>query len=314
MPIDQVLLSNTFNEFRSTFNDAANVINGLQSGSEAANVTTANVATANITSVDSNLTPTANITYDLGETNKRWRDLYLSGSTIFLGSGQIKVEDDEVRFLVNGTEVLTANVSGESISDSLTANNITVNQDLLVSGNLTVNGTETILNTSILNVEDKNIVIANTASPTDVLADGGGITLKGDTDKTLNWVDATDSWTSSENFNLLTGKTYKINATDVLTATSLGTGVIGSSLTSVGTISSGTWQGTIIDPTYGGTGINNGANTIMVGGNLVTANAVGFSGDFSVTLTATGPTNVTLPTSGSIASTGKAIAMAIVFG
>jgi hypothetical protein len=314
MPIDQVLLSNTFNEFRSTFNDAANVINGLQSGSEAANVTTANVATANITSVDSNLTPTANITYDLGETNKRWRDLYLSGSTILLGSGQIKVEDDEVRFLVNGTEVLTANVSGESISDSLTANNITVNQDLLVSGNLTVNGTETILNTSILNVEDKNIVIANTASPTDVLADGGGITLKGDTDKTLNWVDATDSWTSSENFNLLTGKTYKINATDVLTATSLGTGVIGSSLTSVGTISSGTWQGTIIDPTYGGTGINNGANTIMVGGNLVTANAVGFSGDFSVTLTATGPTNVTLPTSGSIASTGKAIAMAIVFG
>lgn len=314
MPIDQVLLSNTFNEFRTTFNDAANVINGLQSGTEAASITTANVVTANITNVDSNLTPTANITYDLGETDKRWKDLYLSGTTIFLGAGQIKVEDDEVRFLVNGTEVLTANVSGESVTDVITANNITVNEDLTVTGNLTVNGTETILNTQTLNVEDKNIVIANTASPTDVLADGGGITLKGDTDKTLNWVDATDSWTSSENFDIANGKSYKIAATDVLTATGLGTGVVSSSLTSVGTIGTGTWQADVVGSTYGGTGVNNGANTITIGGNLQTANAVTISGDYTATLTLEGTTNITLPTSGSVASTGKAIAMAIVFG
>lgn len=304
MTINQVALANTFNEFREEFNNSANAINSLQDGTGNSNVNFLTVSGQ----VSSNLIPSANITYDLGSLNNRWNDLYLSGNTIFIGAGEIKVEDDEVKFLVNGTEVLTANVSGESISDSLTANNITVNQDLVVTGNLTVNGTETILNTAILNVEDKNIVIANTASPTDVLADGGGITLKGDTDKTLNWVDATDSWTSSENFNLLTGKTYKINATDVLTATSLGTGVIGSSLTSVGTISSGTWQGTIIDPTYGGTGVNNGANTLTLAG------SVEFSGGYGVTLTATGTTNVTLPENGTLASTGKAIAMAIVFG
>jgi hypothetical protein len=38
------------------------------------------------------------------------------------------------------------------------------------------------------------------------------------------------------------------------------------------------------------------------------------SGGHSLTLTTTGATNVTLPTSGSLTNTGKAIAMALVFG
>jgi hypothetical protein len=83
----------------------------------------------------------------------------------------------------------------------------------------TFTGTTTNINTTNLVVEDKNIVINDVTSPSDVNADGGGISLNGTTTKTLNWVDATDSWTSSENMNLLTGKTFKINATDVLTST-----------------------------------------------------------------------------------------------
>jgi hypothetical protein len=83
----------------------------------------------------------------------------------------------------------------------------------------TFTGTTTNINTTNLVVEDKNIVINDVTSPTDVNADGGGISLNGDTTKTLNWVDATDSWTSSENLNLLTTKTFKIAGTDVLTAT-----------------------------------------------------------------------------------------------
>jgi hypothetical protein len=83
----------------------------------------------------------------------------------------------------------------------------------------TFTGTTTNINTTNLVVEDKNIVINDVTSPTDVNADGGGISLNGDTTKTLNWVDATDAWTSSENFNLLTTKTFKIAGTDVLTAT-----------------------------------------------------------------------------------------------
>ena len=126
--------------------------------------------------------------------------------------------------------------------------------NLTISGNLTVNGTTTNINSTNLVVEDKNIILADVETPTDTTADGGGITLKGATDKTFNWVDATDSWTSSEDMNLLTGKVYKINGTSVLSSTTLGSGVTGSSLTSVGTITSGTWTGTAIAIANGGTG------------------------------------------------------------
>jgi hypothetical protein len=91
-------------------------------------------------------------------------------------------------------------------------------------------------------------------SPTDAGADGGGLTLKGATDKTFNWVDATDAWTSSENMNLLTGKSFLIAGTSVLNGTTLGSGVTASSLTSVGTIATGVWNGTAIAIANGGTG------------------------------------------------------------
>lgn len=136
---------------------------------------------------------------------------------------------------------------------------------LVLSGDLTVNGTTTTINSTTITVDDKNIELGSVASPTDAGADGGGITLKGTTDKTLNWVDATDAWTSSEHFNLLTGKAYYINGTSVLNATTLGSGVTGSSLTSVGTIGTGTWQGSAVGVLYGGTGstTTSGARTAL---------------------------------------------------
>jgi hypothetical protein len=93
---------------------------------------------------------------------------------------------------------------------------------LTLSGNLIVNGTTTTINSTELSVDDKNIVLGDVATPSDATADGGGITLKGATDKTFNWVDATDSWTSSENINLASGKDLKVNGTAVLSTTAGG--------------------------------------------------------------------------------------------
>jgi hypothetical protein len=130
----------------------------------------------------------------------------------------------------------------------------TLSSDLTITGNLTVNGTTTNLNSTNLVVEDKNIVIADVSSPTNITADGAGITVKGTTDKTFNWVASNTAFTSSENMDLASGKTYKINGTDVLTGSALGSGITSSSLTSVGTIGTGTWQGSTIGLLYGGTG------------------------------------------------------------
>ena len=231
---------------------------------------------------------------------------------------------------------------------------------LTLSGDLTVNGTTTTINSTTVTVDDKNLELGSTASPTDAGADGGGLTLKGATDKTFNWIDATDAWTSSENMNLLTGKSFLIAGTSVLSGSTLGSGVTASSLTSVGTITTGVWNGTaiaianggtgatdagaartalglaigtdvqaynstlaavaggtytgddsittvgtiaagawngtVIGSTYGGTGVNNGSSTITLGGNLVT------SGAHATTLTTTGTTGVTLPTTGTLAT------------
>ena len=110
--------------------------------------------------------------------------------------------------------------------------------NVVIEGNLTVNGTSTSINSTVIAIDDINIVLGDTASPSDVTANGGGITLKGASDKTLSWIDVTDSWTSNQNFNITFGKTYKINGVDVLTATTLGSSVVNSSLTSIGTLTS----------------------------------------------------------------------------
>ena len=86
---------------------------------------------------------------------------------------------------------------------------------LTISGDLTVNGTTTTINSTTLTVDDKNIELGSVASPSDTTADGGGITLKGATDHTFNWINSTDAWTSSEHLNLATGKEYKINGTSL---------------------------------------------------------------------------------------------------
>jgi len=74
-----------------------------------------------------------------------------------------------------------------------------------IPGDLTVQGTTTTIDTTNLIVEDKNIEMGSVTTPTDTTADGGGITLKGATDKTINWVNATDAWTSSERFDFPAG-------------------------------------------------------------------------------------------------------------
>lgn len=141
------------------------------------------------------------------------------------------------------------------LPDSVTiTTDLSVGGNTTITGNLTVNGTVSTINSTTITVDDKNLELGSTASPSDATADGGGITLKGTTDKTFNWVDATDAWTSSEHLNLLTGKEFKIAGTSVLSGTTLGSGVTGSSLTSVGTIGTGVWQGTAVAVTYGGTG------------------------------------------------------------
>ena len=75
-----------------------------------------------------------------------------------------------------------------------TSNTYQSNSDLTVGGDLLVSGSTTTIDTANLLVEDKNVILGNVSSPSDTTADGGGITLKGASDYTINWTNSTNSW------------------------------------------------------------------------------------------------------------------------
>jgi hypothetical protein len=190
------------------------------------------------------------------------------------------VSDTEIGYLNGVTSAIQTQMDAKAplAAPAFTGTATAVN--LTISGDLTVNGTTTNLNSTNLVVEDKNIVLGDTTSPTDTTADGGGITLKGATDKTFNWVDTTDAWTSSEHINLASGKTLKYNGTDLVAAQS---GNSGKYLTTDGTTTS--W-GTVTGysaPTLGSTSIASGATVTNVAGLTINSTTIPTSKTLVVT-------------------------------
>ena len=151
---------------------------------------------------------------------------------------------------LDGNTITTS--SGNLTIDS-NGGTTTINDNAVISGNLTVNGTTTTINSTTVNIDDKNFQVA-TGAADDSAADGAGFTVdSGDGDKTWNFEATGDNWGSSENINLASGKVLKVANTSILSSTTLGSSVVTSSLTSLGTIGTGVWQGTAINDTYLGT-------------------------------------------------------------
>lgn len=170
------------------------------------------------------VTPNGTITFDAG-TNGNTQIIMEGDTSINIKSPDIKLysggttanistSNDTVNLFNTAT---TINAFGSATSVNIGASNGTVT----IAGSLMVNGNTTTINSTELTVDDKNIILADSSSPSDILADGGGITLRGSTDKLLTWVNSTNSWTSSENFDILLSKTYKIDGTDVLTSSEI---------------------------------------------------------------------------------------------
>jgi hypothetical protein len=202
-----------------------------------------------------------------------------------------------------------ATLSNKTLAAPVITGGVGITGTTTIAGDLTVTGTTTNINTTNLVVEDKNIVLADVATPTDVTADGGGITIKGATDKSLNWVDATDSFTSSEHIDVASTKVYKIATATVLSATQvLGKTIGGTSAGDIADISTAQTftnktltSPTITTPTITGAIFNDGS-VVFEG---ATAN------DFETTLAITDPTadrTITFPDStGTVALTSGVI-------
>lgn len=198
------------------------------------------LTTASTTSTDGALVVTGGV--GVAGTVNIGTDLNVTGNTVL--TGDLAVNGGDITTTVTGTATIfntnatTLNVGGAATTVAIgaTTGTTTVRNNLTVSGELTVNGTTTTINSTTISVDDKNIELASTASPTDVTADGAGITIKGTSDKTFNWVDATNAFTANQNIDVLSGNAFKVAGVDKVTETALfpnGNVTIGSVLSTV---------------------------------------------------------------------------------
>ena len=240
------------------------------------------------------------------------------------GSGQLQIRSDEIRLLnqatdedyaffrddgavelyydnvkrfettgigvsvLNGTSD-TATIAGPSnliIDPGTVGDNTGI---VRIKGDLFVDGTQTQINSTTIELADFVVGIATTAT-SDLLADGAGIEIGPDNTFKYHHNGGTNpSLKSSENLNVASGKGYQINQTEVLNATTLGSNVVNSSLTSVGTLTALTVSG-----------------NVTANGNIVGDNATNISGINSVTATSfhgngAGLTNITAGQVGALA-------------
>jgi hypothetical protein len=241
---DSVALgADTTGNYIATITGTTNQVSVSGSGSESAAVTLSLPQ-----NIDTGASPTfAGATLDnirVGVTGANEIDTSSGNLTLDSTGGTVSVDDNlsvvgdvevqggdittnQTTFNLLNATATTVNAFGAATTISLGASTgtTTVNNSLTVSGDLTINGTTTTINATTITVDDKNIELGSVASPTDITADGGGITLLGTTNKTILWVDATDRWTSNQNFeapvfvsNISTGTSpFTVSSTTAVT-------------------------------------------------------------------------------------------------
>ena len=196
------------------------------------------------------------------------------GTGVTVGSSGINVSG-----IITATQLSTGasgtgvNISTDTISGpaTLTIDPAAVGDNtgaVRIKGDLYVDGTQFIVNSTTIELADFNVGIASTVG-TNALLDGAGIGIGSiGIRKTLTWNNSSTALKSSEDFDISSGKVYRVNGTSVLSNNTLGSGVVTSSLTSVGTLSSLSVTGVTIDGS-GNVGINDTSPSTRISGFIV---------------------------------------------
>ena len=192
--------------------------------------------TASLPSIGSNIIPSADSAYDLGSPTNKWKELYLSGKTLYLGGVRLEDHNSQLRVLdSNGVVVkfaMTSNTTSdltegsnlyyttarndsgtsEFIAADRTYGNITTTGyiagpatliidpagvgdntgKVVIAGDLQVDGVQTIINSTALSINDKNIILADSAADS-AASNGSGITVTG-SNALIQYNSTTDTW------------------------------------------------------------------------------------------------------------------------
>jgi hypothetical protein len=206
-------------------------------------------------------------------------NLTINGTSTTINSATLNVDDKTIEMGAVQNTTFAANVTNGSANITGVTPTSNLIPGMVVS--ISTAGLSVPVGTTIVSITNNAAVLSNPVTgssgsatfnaigPSDTSADGGGIVLRGTTNKSITWSDTTDAWTSTEHFDLATGKQYRLG--NVLIASSsqigpstgafsLGAGVTASSLTSVGTLSSLNVSGNVSST---GDFITTGANKVF---------------------------------------------------
>ena len=189
--------------------------------------------------------------------------------------------DGTIDFVNTGVLSLTGTANEVNVDTSTGAvtvglpDNVTVGGILTVTGNLVVNGTTTTVNSTTMTVDDPILTLGGDAAPSSDDNKDRGVEFRyhtgsaakigyfGYDDSTGYFTFIPDASNSSEVFSGAQGTistlAYNIGANAVLSGTTLGSTIVTSSLTAVGTIATGTWAATDVAVAHGGTGSSTAA-------------------------------------------------------
>ena len=209
------------------------------------------------------------------------------------GSDMQVYHDGSHGYLTNatGTLKLATETSGIAISIGHTTSEVTVNDNLTVTGDLTVNGTTTTINSTTLTVDDLNIVLASGAADS-AAADGAGITIDG-ASASLIYDHTGTQWEFNKNVEFAGKLLPNADSTYDLGSTSLGWNDLHMG------------SGGVINFSNGDVTLTHSSNTITVaGGTLATAALTATTGTFSGVLKTDDTTDATSTTDGSLQTDG----------
>jgi hypothetical protein len=183
----------------------------------------------------------------------------ISGITTFAGAidadGDLDVDGHTELDNVNVSGIITAtafHTGAEGSAIRITSNTISGPANLIIDpaavgddtgavrikGDLFVDGTQFVVNSTTIELADFNVGIATTVG-TNLILDGAGIGIgSANIRKTFVYDDASNTLQSSIGLGVTVGGDFKTGTDSVLNRTTLGPTVVNSSLTSVGTLSS----------------------------------------------------------------------------
>lgn len=191
--------------------------------------------------IGSSLIPSTDSAHDLGSPTNKWKELYLSGKTLYLGGVRLEDHNTQLRVLDSAGNVVKVALTSNSTSDLTEGSNLyyttarndsdtnsyiagnrtygTINSGnitttgyiagpatlvidpagvgdntgkVVIAGNLQVDGVQTTINSTALSINDKNIILADSAADSSA-ANGAGITVTG-ANALIQYNSTSDTW------------------------------------------------------------------------------------------------------------------------